>query len=234
MLKYKILSVFLCLCALASIIFGANEFPLPPDNFVRGWQKKGQVQKFDRNGLYGHINGGSELFLEFGFENLRLQKYQCDGDEISIEVYSMDIPEAALAIYLARCGKETPVPGISVRNTGDYRQIIFLHQNYFSVVDNFSGKANVLPVMVQLAEETLKCLPIGKEKKDEFSHLFSLLPVENKVVGSELLVRGYYSLQSIYTFGEGDILLLKNKIFGIAAEYKDKKRDDLKETLEAR
>lgn len=224
----KTLGVPLCLCVFVAIFFfhpvyatDGGDIRFPPDGFAPGWQKKGPVQEFDRNGLYGHINGGSELFLEFGFENLRLQKYHCAGDEISIEVYRMDIPESALGIYLARCGKETPVPGITVRHTGDFSQIMLLHGNYFLVIDNFTGKATLLPVMVQLAGETLKCLPGQKEKKDDFNHLFSLLPLENRVPGSELLVRGYYSMQSIYTLGEGDILLLKNKIFGITAEYKD-------------
>ena len=165
----------------------------------------------------------SSKALEFGFENLRLQKYQKDqsnSDEIVIEIYRMDIPESALGIYLLKCGKETPIPGITVRNTGDYNQIMFLKKNYFLIINNFTGKSSLLPVMVLLAGETLKRLP--GEKDTDFSHLFSLLPLENRVSGSELLIRGYYSLQSIYTLGEGDILLLKNKIFGITAEYKDK------------
>ncbi|MCX6579091.1 MAG: hypothetical protein NT166_02785 [Candidatus Aminicenantes bacterium] len=198
----------------------------PPDGFAGGWQKKEPVREFDRNGLYGHIDGGSELFLEFGFENLQVQTYRSNSDDIAVEVYRMDIPQSALGIYLLKCGKETPVPGIPVRNTGDYNQIMLLHGNYFLIVNNLAGKSSLLPVMVQLAGETLKLLPGDKEKNPGFSQLFSPLPLENRVAGSELLVRGYYSLQSIYTLGEGDILLLENKIFGVTAQYKNKNGGD--------
>ncbi|MDQ1351473.1 MAG: hypothetical protein QG657_1775 [Acidobacteriota bacterium] len=210
--------------ALVAILLtvGGMGVQFPPDGFAEGWQKKEPVQEFDRNGLYGHIDGGSELFLEFGFENLQLQTYRNASDEIAIEIYRMDIPESALGIYLLKCGKETPVPGVPVRNSGDYNQIMFLQGNYFLIVNNLVGKSSLLPVMVQLAGETLKLLPGDKEKNPDFSQLFSILPLENRVEGSELLVRGYYSLQSIYTLGEGDILLLENKIFGVAGQYKDK------------
>jgi hypothetical protein len=208
------------------LTLGGMGVQFPPDGFAQDWQKKEPVREFDRNGLYGHINGGSELFLEFGFENLQVQTYRSGSDDIAVEVYRMDLPESALGIYLLKCGKETPVPGVPVRNTGDYNQIMFLHGNYFLIINNLAGKASLLPVMVQLAGETLKLLPGDKEKNPDFSQLFSLLPLENRVAASELLVRGYYSLQSIYTLGEGDILLLENKIFGVAGQYKDKNGGD--------
>lgn len=212
----------LVLISISLPAFPSKGSPLdfPANGFVEGWQKKGPVREFTRNGLYGHINGGSELFLEFGFEILRLQKYQNGSDEISVEAYRMDGAEAALAIYLMKCGQETPVPGIPARNTGDRHQIMLLKGNYFMTVNNFGGKSSLLPVLLKLAKKTLKNLPDRKP-----ADLFTLLPRQNRVNGSELLIRGYYSLQSIYTLGEGDVLLLKNKIFGAAAEYKDGKED---------
>jgi hypothetical protein len=48
-----------------------------------------------------------------------------------------------------------------------------------------------------------------------------LLPEKNKVPGSERLLRGPYSLQTLGTIGEGDVLLLGGKIFAVSADYKD-------------
>jgi hypothetical protein len=202
---------------LAVPLFSAAVFP--PDGFMPGWKSKGQVREFTRNGLYGHINGGSELFLEFGFIVLRLQKYQApgDSDEISIETYRMESPEAALGIYLMKCGSETPVPGIhdQVRQTGDRYQITLLKGCYFITVNNFSGNPAYIPVMVKMANQTLDQFPATQP-----ADLFSLLPGENRVPGTELLFRGPFSLQAIYTLGEGDLLLLENKIFGVTAQYR--------------
>lgn len=190
----------------------------PAGDFLPGWKLKGTVRTFTRNGLYGHINGGSELFLEMGFEKLRLQRYiDAKGSEIAVEAYRMDSASAALAIYLLNCGTETAFKEIPVRNTGDSYQLMMIKGRYFLKVNNFTGNDALRPAMVKLATLTLE-----QVKGIEPGNLFSVLPQENRVKGSELLFRGMYSLQAIVTLGEGDILLLDNKIFGLSAQYKDK------------
>jgi len=194
----------------------------PPDGFVKGWKAKGQTREFTHNGLYGHINGGSELFLEFGFEVLHVRRYQDSSgtEEISLETYRMKSPEAALAIYLMKCGAEVPVPGIDnqVRQTGDNYQVTLLKGSYFIAVNNFNGNASLIPVMVRMANLVLENIPPAKPVD-----LFHFLPGEDRVPGSEMLFRGPYSLQAIYTLGEGDVLLQENKVFGVTAQYLDKK-----------
>jgi hypothetical protein len=195
----------------------------PPNSFVEGWKAKGQTREFTRNGLYGHIDGGSELFLEFGFEVLHVRKYQDPSgtEEISLETYRMESPEAALAIYLMKCGTETLVPGIDnqVRHTGDRYQFTLLKGSYFITVNNFNGNASVMPAMIRMANLVLENIPPVKPVD-----LFHFLPGEDRVPGSEMLFRGPYSLQAIYTLGEGDVLLLGNKVFGVTAQYLHKKK----------
>ena len=50
--------------------------------------------------------------------------------------------------------------------------------------------------------------------------ILTILPEENKIAGSEKIIRGQYALQPIYTFGEGDIFQLEGKIFGAVASYR--------------
>ena len=52
--------------------------------------------------LSTHINGGAELFLEFGFEEMQLLTSTADEVELTAELYRMRDPEAALGIYLAK------------------------------------------------------------------------------------------------------------------------------------
>lgn len=181
-----------------------------------GWKKNGPLRQFAGSSLYNYINGGSELFLEFGFELLLLQKYCKGEDEVSIEVYRMQSPESALGIYLMKCGKETPIPEISARNTGDRYQIMIVKGDYFLLANNFSAKEALLTVMVELANATVK--EIADKKPAD---LFLILPKQHLIEGSKFLIRGPYSLQSIYTFGQGDILLLRKKIFGVGGDYQD-------------
>ncbi len=40
------------------------------------------------------------------------------------------------------------------------------------------------------------------------------------MAGSERLIRGEYSLQTLFTFGPGDVLQLGGELFGVAADYR--------------
>ena len=189
---------------------------LPGDGFVDGWTKQDKTLKFSENNLFNYIDGGAELFLEFGFEELLVQNYRKDGHEIGIDIYRMKSPEAALGIYLMKCGHETPITEIGSRNSADTFQFSILKNNYFLMINNFKGKKTLIPVMVKLAQKILDSIPSGLPQD-----IFVPLPEENLINGSQLLIRGPFSLQSIFTFGKGDILQLRGEIFGLVGEYKD-------------
>lgn len=191
---------------------------LPEDNYAKGWIKSEKLLRFDGNNLFDHIDGGAELFLEFGFDELLVQRYKLQrseaGDEIALEVYRMESPEAALGIYLNKCGKETPIRGIKARNSGDRYQINVLKGSCFLEINNFGGEESLLPVMVRLAQRTLATIPKGHKVT-----LLDRLPKENFVAGSGLLIRGPYALQPIFTFGRGDVLHLGGRVFGAVGDY---------------
>jgi len=54
---------------------------------------------FEGPGLYGFMNGGSELFLEYGFEHLLEQRFTYQGVPFIAEYYLMDTPQNAYGIY---------------------------------------------------------------------------------------------------------------------------------------
>ena len=49
--------------------------------------------------LYGFMNGGSELYLEYGFKHLRAIDVTYKGEDYTIEIYKMESPEDAFGIY---------------------------------------------------------------------------------------------------------------------------------------
>jgi len=54
---------------------------------------------FEGSGLYGFMNGGSELFLEYGFLQLLEQRFTYQGISFIAEYYLMDSPQNAYGIY---------------------------------------------------------------------------------------------------------------------------------------
>src|SRR5512135_601814 len=98
---------------------------VPADNAVAGWKRSEAVRVFGGADLYGYIDGGAELFLEFGFDRLTLQKFRSGKNELAVEIYRMADPVAATGVYLMKCGKATRDPSFAARHTINRHQLMF-------------------------------------------------------------------------------------------------------------
>ena len=192
-----------------------DSIKLPENNFRQGWYKSDFLLTFYENDLYGHIDGGAELFLEFGFDSLLVQDYTNGEASLSLEVYCMKSPEAALGIYLMKCGQEIPSRDIEARNSTNKYQSLAVKNSLYIQLNNFKGNTKAESIMPVLLNNLLSKIPVSGSLK-----IFSILPDKDKIPGSEKIIRGQYTLQSIYTFGDGDILQLEGKTFGVVASYK--------------
>jgi hypothetical protein len=59
----------------------------------------GRERIFEGSGLFGFMNGGAELFLEYGFQQLLEQRITFHGIPFVAEYYFMDTPIHAYGIY---------------------------------------------------------------------------------------------------------------------------------------
>ena len=54
---------------------------------------------FNGNALWGYINGGADIYLEYGFDNLLAQKIEMEGKQYTVDIYKMKDSEAAFGIF---------------------------------------------------------------------------------------------------------------------------------------
>ena len=188
--------------------------PLPGDDAAHDWKRSGKFRHFVKTDLYNHINGGAELFHEFGFEEVFVQRYANGEMEITVEMYRMSDAVASLGIYLMKSGKETPLDSLPVRHSADRYGFIMVRGDWFIQIHNPDGLSAAVPAIKTYAE-----FWIDHIAESSVSSPVSALPNSRRVEGSVRLFRGPYALESIYTFGSGDILSLKNKVCGVAADY---------------
>ena len=99
--RLKEFSLFLIFLSCVAMIY--PEIRVPQDDFVPGWRRAEHKKVFARKELFNYIDGGAELFLEFGFDNLVIQRYQKGNSELTLEAYQTESPESALGIYLVKC-----------------------------------------------------------------------------------------------------------------------------------
>lgn len=191
-----------------------DEGLLPADDAVPGWKRTEPPRVYSGPELYELIDGGAEIFFEHGFERVTVQKYVLGADEIGIDLYAMRDAAAALGIYLARCGDETPAGGLGLRHTAGRHELLAVQGAYYVVVENQSGSAERAADLVAFARALAPRLPAAEPVA-----ALEALPKDDRLPGSERLVRGPLALESFIQLGEGDILQLGGRVTAAAATY---------------
>ncbi len=69
------------------------------DNEIEDWKKQGASDLYRGEDLFHYINGGAEIYHEYGFEQVLVQDYaNLNGKSISLEIFEMTTPESAFGI----------------------------------------------------------------------------------------------------------------------------------------
>ncbi|MCL2738215.1 MAG: hypothetical protein FWE30_02075 [Bacteroidales bacterium] len=110
---------------------------------------------FEGPGLYGFINGGADLFLEYGFQQLLEQRFAYQGISFIAEYYLMDTQEHAYGIYsihafkCLRADERFPVecltPGL----------LQFYHDRLYVTLKCLDRTIDALPYLDRLAAEII-------------------------------------------------------------------------------
>ena len=124
---------------------------MPPDGTPPGWQRKGQERLFAGTALYQHIDGGAELYNQFGFDHLAVQDYTRDTHEVRVEIYKMNDPTGAGSVF-AEITKGMATQAIygTVCTLDDY-QILFQRGSYCVSVTTYKPGPEPLAAMAALA-----------------------------------------------------------------------------------
>jgi len=101
-------SVLLRLLALLPVLVVAqSDLPLFAPGDIPGLEIL-RSQTYAGKALYGYINGGADLYHEYGFERLSVQELKLDGETFFTEVYRMSDPGGAFGIFSVSRGDCMP------------------------------------------------------------------------------------------------------------------------------
>ncbi len=173
---------------------------------VGAWKTAGPPEVFKKDGLFGYIDGGAEIFLQYGFEELFITRYGKESDpsaekEITVEVYRMDSAPDAFGIFsLKREGDELVSPEINSTHWLSASQASLTKGNFYI---NINGMNTAEQEMEAFAAAVAKKIEAPPSLPDELS----LLPSLGRVIGSERYIRGRLA-------AEGESLLLDREFWG--------------------
>ncbi len=157
--------------------------PCPPRP-IGSWSADGEPEIYAGDDLFVYINGGAEIYHEYGFEKVTVQRYRRGDDQISVEIYTMS--RDAFGIYtFARSGSGRPVNLARGATAADY----YLHLwsgNELSAITAETEFDDVGEQVLEIAGAVAACLPPGGAEPD----LLRQLPSGDRVPGSEIYFRG--------------------------------------------
>jgi hypothetical protein len=207
-MKRKIPGFLLALCVAVSVTTASsapafqdqqpdqkiNQRNLPPDFMgvagITGWVLTGSPRMFPREGLYGYVDGGAEIFLQYGFRNLTVFELVPDKPAgpkktITLEIYRMESPESAFGIFSARReGDEHVSSGIKTIHWVEPEQANLIRGDlYVNILASGCTLAEVKDFALSLAGN----LPPGETP---LPGGFSCLPEFSLVPGSERYICG--------------------------------------------
>jgi len=176
-----LISVFLLsLSASAQIPEG---FPyINEDNLEEGKIKSERT--YSKESLFGYMNGGAELYLEYGFDRLVVSEILLGDNEYMVEIYKMAGLEEAYGIYsvsVFRCDTSDLLDDYSCLT--EYQLQVCKDQYYVSIINNRGDK--------EAAEQSIwlanKLQPLLQGKSFEISDFIKDLQVEEDIIKTTLI-----------------------------------------------
>ncbi len=175
---------------------GAKSFVFPS---VDGWTLAGQPQVFTPDTLYDYINGGSDLYLKYDFEELTVVEYRKDAVSVSAEVYRHRTPDHAFGIY-----SQERVPGaefLPIGAQGYYENAVcnFIQRGYYVKLSAENTGADDRAILLAFAQRISETLP----GPSALPKILAAFPAEGKKANTEKFIAkdflGYGFLHSGFT-----------------------------------
>ena len=114
------------------------------------------VRTFNGESLYGYIDGGADLYLEYGFNGVTISEFAFQKGKYKAEIYKMNNPEAAFGIFSVsrfRCRTRPPIATYTCQNK--YQLQICCGQYYISII-NESGNSSDSSASVLIGKKIIE------------------------------------------------------------------------------
>lgn len=175
----RFISGTILLFLLASMLTAADS----PE--IAGWEKDSEVSVYQPDNLWEIIDGAAELFLSYGFQELRAFDIKQDSLIMTVHVYDMETPLNAFGVF--RTEKPSDSPGLSIGGEAvalaPY-QALLLKDRYYVKVDAYEGD-----ITETVGESLLRAISTALPGKDGLPQEIAFLPEKNKIPNSEGYIR---------------------------------------------
>jgi predicted amidohydrolase YtcJ len=195
---------------------------LPQPGELNEWEPAGTSQHVVGDDLFLLINGGAEIYHEYGFKQAIVRGFRHKKQEtlqFNLEIYEMQNPEAAYGIYTFKTGDSGKA--IDVGNEGlleDY-YLNFRKGNFLVTVIGFDAKEETIAGITAVAKVVAAKIK-GSSQRPELVHLLPDVDLLLAKPGGITYLKGNLALVNNYRFDSRDIFALKEGVIGDYGNFK--------------
>ena len=188
---------------------------LPENGAAASWSKDGDPQEFAGEDLYTYIDGGAEIYQEYGFRRVVIQDYRNPaGRSVSLEIFQMETPAAAYGIFtFKRSGKGKSLPLGSRGELEDY-YLNFWKGLFLVTLTGFDESPETVAGLLKVAGA------VAAKIREEAAvpGLVAALPEAGLRHGSVKYLKGLLGLNNIYPLYTARGLSFKEAVRGLYAD----------------
>lgn len=174
---------------------------LPSGREAGEWKADGSPQEFKGEDLYLYINGGAEIYQEYGFAEVLVQDYRDpEGKGLSLEIFRMTSPGSAYGMYtFKRSLRGTPVAAGIEGRLEDY-YLNFWKGNFLVTITGQDESPATTRGLVELA----RAIAGRIQGPADPAPLVAELPLQGLIASSVRYFKGYLGFMNNYpSLGKG-------------------------------
>jgi hypothetical protein len=218
-----------CIFTLAGMVKGEEKGKMSPEislpTEAEGWKWDGKEMKYDSRTLFKYIDGAAELYLAYGFQNLRVRRFEKSTQPpLIVELYEMASSEDAFGVFSFEHQDETVEIGQGSEFGGGLLR--FWKGNYFVSIYAEGEGAEVESGILKMGRAAADSIPTqGPEPK-----LVGFIPGKDLGLVDKGIryLKNHVLLNQRFFISHQNILNLNPKTEAVLAQYlRDKQKTQL-------
>lgn len=188
---------------------------LPASGEVAGWKLGGAPTNYRGDELFAMIDGGADIYREYGFRQVLSAEYEGAGDKsIKVEIYEMESSAAAYGIYTFKAGVGGKALAIGQEALWEDYYLNFWKGNLLVTVIGPDPEGETVRGAVALA----KAVAARITQTGERPELARLMLGEPLAFSRPKYVRGSLGLANSSVFDRGNIFRIREGMIGAVGD----------------
>ena len=210
----RIITILLCLSLVSWITcLEAQDITtlVPGQGELSGWEANSNSTMAAGDDLFLLINGGADIYLEYGFEQAVFQSYTHGQDQIiNLELYQMSSVEAAYGIYTFKTGKKGKSLDIGQEGYEESYYLNIWQGPFLITLIGLDESEETREGLRTIARQVCKKIePVGDRPS-----LVNLMPEEGLDENRITYFAGNLGFFNLYLFDSSDLFGIKKGVMG--------------------